>query len=105
MPTFTLSQIIIYPVKSLGGVKLTEAHVEARGLELDRRWMLTDPNGKFLTQREFPRLALVSPSVEADCLLLAGLGMTTLRVPLRTDGPTQPVQVLAQRLRSCSRWR
>jgi uncharacterized protein len=48
---YTLSEIWIYPIKSLGGIRLTEARVQERGLQYDRRWMLVDPAGKFLTQR------------------------------------------------------
>src|SRR5690606_17439680 len=54
----TLSEIYIYPVKSLGGIRLTNAHVQSKGLEFDRRWMLVDGEGKFMTQRTTPELAL-----------------------------------------------
>ncbi|MGI4790352.1 MAG: MOSC domain-containing protein [Janthinobacterium lividum] len=93
MSNFTLSQIILYPAKSLGGIALTEANIEARGLEHDRRWMLTDPSGKFLSQREFPHMALITPTLEADWLTLAATGLTPLRVPLRSDGDLMPVHV------------
>ena len=59
-----ISEINIYPIKSLKGISVDSAVVEARGLEYDRRWMLTDRAGKFLTQREFPRMALVSVWIE-----------------------------------------
>lgn len=59
-----ISEINIYPIKSLKGISVDSAVVEARGLEYDRRWMLTDREGKFLTQREFPRMALVSVWIE-----------------------------------------
>jgi len=59
-----LSEIYIYPVKSLKGIALREAPVEARGLSFDRRWMLVDRSNKFLTQREFPVMARVS--IELD---------------------------------------
>lgn len=59
-----ISEINIYPIKSLKGISVPAAVVEERGLEYDRRWMLTDRNGKFLTQREFPRMALVSIWIE-----------------------------------------
>jgi len=54
----TVSEIWIYPVKSLGGIRLRSARVQEKGLQFDRRWMLTDENGKFLTQRKIPRMAL-----------------------------------------------
>ena len=55
---YTLSEINIYPVKSLGGISLNESKVERRGLQYDRRWMLVDKNDKFITQREFNELCL-----------------------------------------------
>ncbi len=93
MTAFKLSQIVIYPVKSLGGMKVTEAAVEARGLRHDRRWMLTDPGGRFLTQRSLPRMALIQPMLEADYLTLTAPGLMPLQVPLISDGPVQHVEV------------
>lgn len=61
-----LSQITIYPVKSLQGISLNEAIIEDRGLRHDRRWMLVDGNNKFLTQREFPAMARVKIDLDGD---------------------------------------
>lgn len=65
-----LTAIYIYPVKSLGGISLKEATAEMRGLAYDRRWMLTDADGIFLTQRELPEMALLQPSIENDHLVI-----------------------------------
>lgn len=54
-----LSEINIYPVKSLAGISLNEAVVEDRGLRFDRRWMLVDEANQFMTQREFPVMARI----------------------------------------------
>ncbi len=56
----TLSQLHIYPIKSLGGVAVTEAEVTGRGLRHDRRWLLVDEHNRFLTQRQHPELALLA---------------------------------------------
>ena len=53
-----LSEIYVYPIKSLGGVRLSESLLTERGLAYDRRWMLIDDQG-FMTQRKFPRMALL----------------------------------------------
>jgi uncharacterized protein YcbX len=53
-----LSQIWIYPVKSLGGIRLKSANVMDKGLQYDRRWMLVDEEGVFMTQRLNPKMAL-----------------------------------------------
>jgi MOSC domain-containing protein len=54
-----VSAIHIYPIKSCRGLAVASATLEARGLAGDRRYMLVDANGRFLTQRQHPRLALV----------------------------------------------
>ena len=56
MPT-SLASIHVYPIKSLGGFSVQEVRLTDRGLEHDRRWMLIDPEGRFLTQRECPAMA------------------------------------------------
>ena len=76
-----ISEINIYPIKSLKGISVDSAVVEARGLELDRRWMLTDPDGKFLTQREFPRMALISVWVEDGGIGAAAEGFGEAFIP------------------------
>ena len=65
-----LSEIYIYPVKSLGGVRLDEAEVTDRGLKYDRRWMLIDENNRFISQREYPQLALFSVAIQKGNLLI-----------------------------------
>jgi uncharacterized protein YcbX len=54
-----VSQLFIYPVKSLGGISVSSALVSETGFQYDRRWMLVDKNLRFLTQREFPSMALL----------------------------------------------
>lgn len=72
-----LSAIYVYPIKSLGGISLQEATVEERGLHYDRRWMLTDPEGHFITQRQYPELALFRVNLQQD-----GLEVTHKSKPL-----------------------
>ncbi len=68
MTNYTLSDIIIYPVKSLGGISLNEAEVMDRGLKYDRRWMLVDKSGKFITQRVYPQMSQINVAIENDLL-------------------------------------
>jgi uncharacterized protein YcbX len=68
-----LSEIWIYPVKSLGGISLQEAIVTERGLENDRRWLLVDNEGNFLTQRQYPQLAVFQPEIDDDFLTITYL--------------------------------
>jgi uncharacterized protein len=64
----TLSEIWIYPVKSLGGIRLTKANAEEKGLQFDRRWMIVDENNVFITQRVFQKMALIDVELHADGL-------------------------------------
>jgi len=66
----TISSLYIYPIKSLGGISLTNALVTDRGLKYDRRWMLVDEQNRFLTQREHPQMALFKVQIESDGLLV-----------------------------------
>jgi len=58
-----LSEINIYPIKSLGGISLKSSTVEACGLQFDRRWLLIDEKNNFLTQRNFSKMATVNVEV------------------------------------------
>jgi hypothetical protein len=59
-----ITELNLYPVKSLRGISLPQARIASHGLEGDRCWMLVDAAGKRLTQRECPRLALLVPRTE-----------------------------------------
>jgi uncharacterized protein YcbX len=63
-----ITEINIYPIKSLRGTSVPEATVGNHGLENDRCWMLVDADGKKITQRDLPRLSLLIPHVEGDRL-------------------------------------
>ncbi len=63
-----LTQINIYPIKSLGGISLSSAYAEMRGLKYDRRWMLINSNNDFMTQRQYPQMALLQTSIDKDFL-------------------------------------
>lgn len=67
----TVTQLHIYPVKSLAGISLTTSKVEARGLQYDRRWMLIDDQNLFLSQRKFPEMALLQPSIADGNMTIA----------------------------------
>ncbi|QNA98568.1 MOSC domain-containing protein [Massilia sp. Se16.2.3] len=89
----TLSQLILYPIKSCAGMAVDTARVSVSGLQAsgvhDREWMLVTPEGQFLTQREFPRMATIVPRVEEGALLVSAPGVAVLRLPLaRPDAPS-----------------
>lgn len=70
MGNYTLTEINIYPIKSLGGVSLQASPIDDRGLRYDRRWMLVDASGEFLSQRQHAIMALLQVQVEEQGLLV-----------------------------------
>lgn len=63
-----VSDLYIYPVKSLGGFRVNDALLTDRGFSHDRRWMLVDRDGRFMTQRVFPQMAMLQAALEGDAL-------------------------------------
>ena len=86
-----LSELILYPVKSCAGISVREATLTSAGLSVDavydREWMIVDEKGQFLTQREHPRMALISPRIKTDTLELRAPGMLRLEIPLGLPAP------------------
>lgn len=82
-----LSEIIIYPVKSLAGISVKEWPVIKTGLLYDRKWMLIDTDRQFLSQRKLPKMALIKTALTEEYLMLSAPGMVDLLIPLaQTDG-------------------
>ena len=86
-----LASIHIYPLKSGQPIDLVASEVMPRGLPGDRRWMLVDETGRFLTARQFPRLAMVGALLEGDVLRLRAPGMTELAIPMQPASPNHLV--------------
>jgi uncharacterized protein len=66
MATLTLSEIWIYPIKSMGGIRLSKSGVLPKGLRYDRRWMLIDEAGIFITQRVHSSMAFFKLSLSGE---------------------------------------
>lgn len=77
-----LTEIWIYPLKSLGGIRLLSSHVMEKGLQYDRRWMLVDETNKFMTQRNHPKMSLFKPEIQSPSRTSFG---TAFRVTHRHD--------------------
>jgi len=71
MMNYKLSELNIYPVKSLGGISLQSCEVTDRGLKHDRRWMIINEEEKFITQRTHPQLALIKTKINHNKLILS----------------------------------
>ena len=94
-----LSSLTIYPLKSCAGVAVEQAVLGEAGLTYggvaDREWMLVDPAGQFLTQREHPRMALITPVLMDEAMMLSAPGHLPFAVPLEHDlqAPTRMVGI------------
>lgn len=82
----TLSSIHIYPVKGLKGISLEAASCTDRGLEHDRRWMVVDREGTFISQRSHPRMATVWTEIDGDKLVLSAPYVDSIELPLQIEG-------------------
>ena len=103
-----LSEITFYPIKSCAGIALREAVLTSSGLMseqiYDREWMVVDSAGRFLTQREYPRMALIVPKIKATTLELRAPGMLRLEIelglPHPQSAPMLEVQLWDERVRA-----
>ncbi|WP_308190946.1 MOSC N-terminal beta barrel domain-containing protein [Pseudonocardia terrae] len=75
------------------------------GLAGDRRWMVTEPDGTFVTARALPRLVLVRPEPDGEGLVLRGPGVAPLAVPVPAGGPLVDVEVWRDRVKATRRRR
>lgn len=86
-PSLKLSGLFIYPIKSAAGIQINRATLTPRGLECDRRYMVVTPDGHFMTQRRFPKMALIQVSLlNATDLKISALGMPELYVSIPGKG-------------------
>ena len=76
----TLSQINVFPVKSLGGISQSSAWVEKQGLMFDRRFMLALSDGSMVTARKYPHMVKVQSSLTPDGLIFVAEGKPPLRL-------------------------
>lgn len=77
-----VAALYCYPVKGLGAVSLLHSAVGIEGLEWDRRWMVVDSAGRFVTQRQLPAMAAIQVSLERYQLCLKAPDGRRCYVPL-----------------------
>ena len=87
----SVAQLFVYPVKSCAGVALDEAELVETGLDLDRAWMVVDAQGRFVTQRDLPRMTLIRPQIKVLEVVLRAPGMLALH--LGVNEVESPLQV------------
>ena len=97
MSDLFISQLAIYPVKSMRQIQLQKSELQFGGLKHDRRWMVIDDKGVMVTQRQVARLCLIQPELlnpEVDCSLkLIAPAMSDITVSVPDGSVTCTVKV------------
>jgi uncharacterized protein YcbX len=90
-----LTELNLYPIKSCAGISLREATLTTAGLMsehiYDREWMVVDMEGNFMTQRQHPKMALITPHIKAETLELRAPGMLRMEIPLGLPDPEDAI--------------
>jgi uncharacterized protein YcbX len=86
-----ISALYVHPIKSCAGIAVHEALLIETGLEFDRAWMVVDTQGRFVTQRELPRMALIVPTLKHTEVVLRAPGMLALHLAI--DGVEDATRV------------
>jgi len=88
-----LTEINLYPIKSCAGISLREATLTNAGLMsdfiYDSEWMVVDAQGQFMSQRDYPKMALIAPRIKGDTIELRAPGMLRLELPLDLPDPDE----------------
>ena len=93
MPSVTVQELNVYPVKSARGIPKTRVRLAATGLEWDRHWMVVREDGTFLTQRTHPVLTRILTELTGEALVLTADGCAPLLLPLEPRGEGRPVRI------------
>lgn len=96
-PMIQVSSIIYYLIKACRGFEVTSSLVQCMGLEHDRRMMVVTLEGEFLTQREYPRLALVTPTLKNGIVTLSAPDFDSIQFCVQKTGTTLPVKIWKSR--------
>lgn len=98
MGNISVSGLFVYPIKGARGIEVSRARVTPLGFEHDRRFLVVNPRGQFITQREFPALALLHTTIDGDALIIQAPQHEPLKLPLRPTGTAdRTVQVWGTR--------
>ncbi|HTT13804.1 MAG TPA: MOSC N-terminal beta barrel domain-containing protein [Burkholderiaceae bacterium] len=105
--TVRIRELGLYPVKGCRGLQPRSALLAPTGLASDadgagaigdREWVIVDQNGRFVSQREHPRMALIETTLTATHLRMKAPGMLLLEVPFASEGNVLEVQVWNDRV-------
>jgi hypothetical protein len=93
----TVSNLTYYPIKACRGFDVPASNIQRMGLEHDRRMMVVTPDGGFLTQREYPQLALITPSLKNEALTLSAPNFDSLQLGIQKTGTPTSVEIWASK--------
>lgn len=88
-----ITSLHVYPIKGCRGLDRSRSVLTATGLEWDRNWMFVNDGGRFLSQRECARLALIDVAMTESELVLSAAGQASLHCPLEAGGATRRVVI------------
>ena len=98
-----LTSLVVYPFKGAAGIEVSSAEVRVTGLAAggvaDREWMAVDRRGRFVSQRELPRLALVRPAIEGGRVVLTAPGLPPIALAADAGSPPRDVTVWNSQVR------
>jgi uncharacterized protein YcbX len=72
---------------------MVESRVERMGLADDRRMMVVTLKGEFLTQREHPKLALVTPTLGNGSVTLSAPNFDSIQIGIQKSGMSTSVNI------------
>ena len=96
-----VSALYVYPIKACRGIRVDEWPVAERGFDADRRWMLVDAEGTFVTQREVARLSQVLTALDNESLSISAPGFTPLTLPRTHHAQRRSVRVWQDEVQAC----
>ena len=96
----SVAELYLHPIKSCAGMAVREALLIETGLDLDRQWMVVDAHGEMLTQRELPRMALITLTLKHSELVLRAPGMLALHLRLDVVEAATKVRVWSDEVRA-----
>ena len=88
-----IAALHLYPVKSCRGIGRASLELARTGFLHDRHWLIVRPNGRFVTQRELPRLALIETALLANGVRLSAPGMAAIDVLPRAGNASMDVVI------------
>lgn len=94
-----IAALYVYPVKSCRGIGSASLELARTGFLHDRHWLIVRPDGRFITQRELPHLALIDTVLIVNGVRLSAPGMSAIEVVKSPEGPSIEVVIWADACR------